>query len=172
MIAVGVFFLLGALGIVFLSKAIIGPIKTLVKGLQSISKQHPQRLIEYHKTNEFGRLAEAFNNMAVRLQHEEQMRTDFIATLSHEIRSPLTSILESVNLIEEGLIGTVNEQQRKFLKIASSEIDRVVDLLNHLLQVVCIRTTDGNNIDFLQGLDSQCYLTNKPGGALSSIYKV
>ena len=135
LIAVGVFFLLGVLGILFLSKAIIGPIKTLVKGLQSISKQHPQRLIEYHKTDEFGQLADAFNNMADRLQHEEKMRTDFIATLSHEIRSPLTSILESVNLIEEGLIGPVNAQQRKFLEIAANEIDRVVDLLNHLLQV-------------------------------------
>lgn len=126
--------LMAILSILFLSRAIIDPIKTLLKGFQTLNRQKPQRLIEYHKEDEFGQLANEFNALAQRLQQEEEMRTDFIDILSHEIRTPLTSISESVNLIEEGLMGPVNERQIKFLTIAANEIDRVIDLLNHLLQ--------------------------------------
>jgi signal transduction histidine kinase len=80
-------------------------------------------------------LAGAFNEMALRLKEEEQMRSDFISMLSHEIRTPLTSIRESVNMIAEEVMGTINERQRKFLEIASSEIGRIGKLLNHLMQV-------------------------------------
>lgn len=135
LIAVAVCAVLAILSIIFLSRAIVGPIKTLLKGFQTLSSQQPQRLIEYRKEDEFGQLADAFNSLVRRLQREEEMRTDFIDMLSHEIRTPLTSISESVNLIEEGLMGPVNDRQCKFLTIATDEIDRVVDLLHYLLEV-------------------------------------
>jgi signal transduction histidine kinase len=63
------------------------------------------------------------------------MRSDFISMLSHEIRTPLTSIRESVNLIIEEVMGPVNERQQRFLSIASDEIARISELLNHLMQI-------------------------------------
>jgi signal transduction histidine kinase len=63
------------------------------------------------------------------------MRSDFIAMLSHEIRTPLTSIRESVNMIAEELMGPINERQQRFLEIAGGEIERISDLLSHLMQV-------------------------------------
>jgi signal transduction histidine kinase len=73
--------------------------------------------------------------MTRRLKREENMRSDFISMLSHEIRTPLTSIRESVNMILEEVMGAINDQQKKFLKIASAEIGRISGLLNHLMQV-------------------------------------
>jgi signal transduction histidine kinase len=55
--------------------------------------------------------------------------------LSHEIRTPLTSIRESVNLIGEEVMGAINDRQRRFLEIASLELERISNLLNHLMQV-------------------------------------
>ncbi len=156
LIAVAVCALLATLSILFLSRAIIGPIKTLLKGFQTLSSQQPQRLIEYRKEDEFGKLADAFNALARRLQREEEMRSDFIDMLSHEIRTPLTSISESVNLIEEGLMGPVNERQRKFLTIAANEIDRVVDLLNHLLEVSSLEK-EGMDLE-LAPIDPQAFI--------------
>jgi signal transduction histidine kinase len=63
------------------------------------------------------------------------MRSDFISMLSHEIRTPLTSIRESVNLIAEEVMGDINEKQRRFLLIASTELERITSLLNHLMQI-------------------------------------
>jgi signal transduction histidine kinase len=73
--------------------------------------------------------------MADRLRKEERMRSDFISMLSHEIRTPLTSIRESVNLIADEVFGSINERQKRFLQIAGAEIERITELLNHLLQV-------------------------------------
>lgn len=156
LIAVAVCAVLAILGILFLSRAIVGPIKTLLKGFQTLSSQQPQQLIEYRKEDEFGQLAEAFNALARRLQREDQMRTDFIDMLSHEIRTPLTSISESVNLIEEGLMGPVNDRQGKFLEIAANEIDRVIDLLNHLLEVSSLEK-EGMDLE-LAPIDPQAFI--------------
>lgn len=53
--------------------------------------------------------------------------------LSHEIRTPLTSIRESVKMILEEVMGPISNRQKKFLEIAGSEIDRICELLNHLM---------------------------------------
>jgi len=125
----------GLIGILFLSNAMIRPLRDLTKGIRSISKDRFSTPINVRSKDEFGKLADAFNEMAVQLKEEERMRSDFISMLSHEIRTPLTSIRESVNMIVEEVMGAINNRQRKFLEIASMEIGRICNLLNHLMQV-------------------------------------
>lgn len=134
LIGLGVSSLVGLLGVVFLAYSIIRPLKELMRGIRSISKDRQSEPLKIHAKDEVGELAMAFNEMAARLKHEEQMRSDFISMLSHEIRTPLTSIRESVNMIEEEVMGPINPRQHKFLEIAGSEIGRICDLLNHLMQ--------------------------------------
>ncbi len=134
LIGLGVSSLVGLLGVVFLAYSIIRPLKELMRGIRSISKDRQSEPLKIHAKDELGELATAFNEMAARLKHEEQMRSDFISMLSHEIRTPLTSIRESVNMIEEEVMGPINPRQHKFLEIAGSEIGRICDLLNHLMQ--------------------------------------
>jgi len=127
--------IVGLIGILFLSYSMIRPLKELLKGIHSISNDRFSKPIRIHSKDEFGKLANAFNEMAIQLKEEERMRSDFIGMLSHEIRTPLTSIRESVNMIAEEVMGEINPRQRKFLEIASTEIGRICDLLNHLMQV-------------------------------------
>jgi signal transduction histidine kinase len=134
LIGLGISSLLGLLGVVFLAYSMIRPLKELMTGIRSISKERHSEPVQIHSKDEFGELAAAFNEMAARLRQEEQLRSDFISMLSHEIRTPLTSIRESVNMIEEEVMGPINNRQRKFLEIAGSEIGRICDLLNHLMQ--------------------------------------
>ncbi len=126
--------LVGLIGIIFLAYSMIRPLRELIRGIRSISKDRDSKPINIHSRDEFGELAGAFNEMTSRLKREERMRSDFISMLSHEIRTPLTSIRESVNMIGEEVMGPINTRQRKFLEIASSEIGRICDLLNHLMQ--------------------------------------
>ncbi|MBR9980027.1 MAG: HAMP domain-containing histidine kinase [Desulfatitalea sp.] len=134
LIGLGIASLVGLLGVVFLSYSMIRPLKDLMRGIRSITKNRSSEPLKIHSRDELGELAAAFNEMTERLRQEEQLRSDFISMLSHEIRTPLTSIRESVNMIEEQVMGPINDRQRKFLEIAGSEIGRLCDLLNHLMQ--------------------------------------
>ncbi len=135
MIGLALSTLVGLVWSLFLVYSTIRPLRILTRGIRSVSSGHLGRPISISSRDEFGEVARAFNEMARRLQEEENMRADFISMLSHEIRTPLTSIRESVNMIAEEVMGSINDRQRKFLKIASSEIGRISDLLNHLMQV-------------------------------------
>ncbi len=130
----GISILAGLLGSGFLARSMIGPLRELLRGIRSVSKEQWTEPIHIRSKDEFGELAAAFNEMAMRLEEEKQMRSDFISMLSHEIRTPLTSIRESVNLIGEGIMGNINERQKKFLEIANLEMGRVCDLLNRLMR--------------------------------------
>ncbi len=132
-LAISIF--IGLLGTFFLTHSMNRPLRELRKGIGSISRKGLSDPIPILTKDEFGQLAGAFNEMAQRLKEEERMRSDFISMLSHEIRTPLTSIRESVNLIVEEVMGPVNERQQRFLSIASDEIARISELLNHLMQI-------------------------------------
>ena len=131
----GAAIIFGLFGCIFLAKSIVRPLRRLIQGIRLFSKERMSETIQIRYKDELGELADAFNEMTKRLKHEESMRSDFISMLSHEIRTPLTSIRESVNMILEEVLGAVNDRQKKFLKIASAEIGRISDLLNHLMQV-------------------------------------
>lgn len=65
----------------------------------------------------------------------DQMKTEFISMVSHELRTPLTSIKGYVDLVLDGEAGEVNEMQREFLDIVQSNTDRLVALINDLLDI-------------------------------------
>jgi len=134
LIGMGITIVAGLVAVLFISRSILHPLKELKHALRNISSEKDSEEIHIKSKDEFGDLATAFNDMRRQLKDEEELRSDFIATLSHEIRTPLSSIRESVNMILEGVLGKINEKQIKFLEIAKSEIIRINDLLNHLLQ--------------------------------------
>ncbi|HAO22636.1 MAG TPA: sensor histidine kinase [Desulfobacteraceae bacterium] len=140
LIGLGISTLVGLLGGMMLAHSMVRPLRELLNGIRSISEERQSEPIRIRSKDEFGELANAFNEMAFRLKEEQKMRSDFISMLSHEIRTPLTSIRESVNLIAEGIMGAINDRQRKFLEIASLEIGRVCELLNRMMQVSCLES--------------------------------
>ena len=67
----------------------------------------------------------------------ERAKSEFVATASHELRSPLTSIKGFVELLERSPEG-MSERQREFVDIILKSTDRLVDLVNDLLDVARI----------------------------------
>lgn len=141
-------------GVWFISKSIISPLKQLTHGLRTMSIGHYNNEIKVTATDEFLDLAAAYNEMNSELREQENLRADFIASLSHEIRTPLSSIQESVNMLAEEVLGGVNEKQHKFLSIASSELSRITELLNHLMDV-SILESQNNEHKVLQIINPQ-----------------
>lgn len=132
-IGFGISILVGIMGVGFISRSIIVPLNKLKSGLNRISDDNYTYEMDITSNDEFGELAAAFNDMNRQLKADDEIRSDFIATLSHEIRSPLSSIRESVNMLTEEVFGPVTDKQKKFLTIAANEIARITSLLNHLL---------------------------------------
>lgn len=127
--------LVGIVGLWYITRSFFTPLKTLARALKRISIDKFHQPISLKGGEEFTELASSYNEMSRQLNEEENIRNEFIATLSHEIRTPLSSIRESVNMIIEEVFGPVNDKQRKFLQIASVEIQRINKLLNYLLNV-------------------------------------
>jgi len=135
LVGVSASLLIGLIGVIGFSFGMSRPLRELRRGIKSLSRSGLTDPIRVYSNDEFGELAGAFNDMAARLTEEERMRSDFISMLSHEIRTPLTSIRESVNLIAEEVMGDINEKQRRFLLIASHELERITTLLNRFMQI-------------------------------------
>ena len=65
----------------------------------------------------------------------EKRVSEFYSTVSHELRTPLTSIRGSLGLIEGGLTGPLSEKTLQFIKIARAESDRLIRLINEILDI-------------------------------------
>ncbi|MHC4739362.1 MAG: PAS domain-containing sensor histidine kinase, partial [Planctomycetota bacterium] len=68
-----------------------------------------------------------------KLKETMEMKSKFISTVSHELRTPLTCIKNAITNIVDGVLGEINEKQRDFLNIAERNADRLVDLINDVL---------------------------------------
>jgi PAS domain S-box-containing protein len=65
----------------------------------------------------------------------DRMKNEFVSTVSHELRTPLTSIKGYVDLILDGEAGEITDVQREFLTIVQQNNDRLVELINDLLDI-------------------------------------
>jgi signal transduction histidine kinase len=83
----------------------------------------------------------------------ERMKDEFISIASHELRTPLTSIMGYVSLLLAGEVGVLTEKQQSFLQIVDSNAERLIGLVNELLDIA--RVESGRVQLTLQPLDLQ-----------------
>ena len=126
-------FLLAFLSAVFYSRAIVKPLKMITNAAEAMSQGNFNRRAEVAGVDEVRQLAGAFNVMSEKLGQMEENRREFVANVSHELRSPVTSIHGFVEGLRDGTIPT--EEQGKYLKIVSDETNRLKKLIADLLQL-------------------------------------
>lgn len=86
-----------------------------------------------NRKDEVGELAEAFNSMADSLARSEQRRSEFVANVSHELKTPMTTIAGFADGILDGTIPP--EREREYLQIISSETQRLSRLVRSMLDL-------------------------------------
>lgn len=92
------------------------------------------RITEYtNRKDEIGELAIAFNAMADSLAQAEQKRSEFVANVSHELKTPMTTIAGFIDGILDGTIP--KEQESKYLHIVSDEVKRLSRLVKSMLDL-------------------------------------
>lgn len=122
---------------VALSQLFTSPIKRMINVIQKMSEGHlEQRIIVKSRVhNEVVDLALACNHMADQLEKVESSRQQFVSNVSHELKTPLSSVKvlsESILLQEDA----PKEMYVEFLHDINSEIDRMTAIINDLLTLV------------------------------------
>jgi signal transduction histidine kinase len=122
----------------FVFKSIITPLDTLIYGVHQIRDGNLNYHIEYEGKDEFADVCSDFNEMAQQLldsvnarQKDEANRKELIAGISHDLRTPLTSIKAYVEGIEKGVASTP-ETQKRYLDTIKNKTNDLEHIVNQL----------------------------------------
>jgi two-component system sensor histidine kinase GlrK len=119
----------------FITNSITRPIELLKNRTREIAKGNFDARVEVKSPPEIRELGAAIDSMCEKLQELDRMKADFFASMSHELRTPLTSIKEGTGLLLDGVGGETSEKQRKLLGILAQESNRLISVVNSLLDL-------------------------------------
>lgn len=119
----------------FITKSITRPIGLLKNKTREIAQGNFEGKLLVRSPPEIGELAGAINAMCERLQELDRLKADFFAYMSHELRTPLTAIKEGTGLLLDGVGGETTDKQRKLLGILAEESNRLINVVNSLLDL-------------------------------------
>jgi len=146
-ILLGAIFLLSTVSY-FYTRRLTRPLFELRNAAESMANSNYSVRVGEQRKDEIGALARSFNSMAEQLEKEvreleekniklaemQEMRSEFVANVSHELKTPLTSIRGFVDTLRNGNI-TDPKVQERFLEIIDIETERLHQLISDILQL-------------------------------------
>lgn len=133
--------LLAALiAVYFISERTIGPLREMSIASKRFASGKFDTRVRVRGSDEVAALAVAFNDMADSLQNLESLRSGFIANVSHDLRTPMTTIAGFIDGIRDGVIP--KEEQDHYLEVISVEVRRLSRLVSSLLDLSRIQAGD------------------------------
>lgn len=119
--------------VLILSRDIITPINQMNAAAKKMAGGNFAAKVEIYSDDEVGELARSFNHMGEELGKLEELRKSFIANISHDFRSPLTSIKGFLQAILDGTIP--EEKQEYYLNVVLDETERLTKMTNDILHL-------------------------------------
>ena len=129
----GLFFVLAAAVVFFITRQMTRPLTAMAQAAGSMSRGDFNARAPEEGSREVRELSRAFNQMAAQLNTLEQSRRDFVANVSHELRSPVTSIQGFAQGMLDGTIP--QEEHPQYLRVVVDETHRLVKLIHNLLDL-------------------------------------
>ncbi|MBQ8203374.1 MAG: HAMP domain-containing histidine kinase [Clostridia bacterium] len=109
------------------------PLKQMSDAAKAMARGDFSRRIPVTSDDEIGRLAVSFNQMTNSLSRLEEMRKSFVADISHELKTPMTTIGGFIDGIIDGTIEP--ERQKHYLEIVSEEVGRLSRMVQSMLSI-------------------------------------
>src|SRR5436309_2126391 len=139
LLALGAAVALALVGTAVLAYRITRSLRQLSAATTAVAAGSYREPIPDAARDEIGALARSFNAMAAQLRRIDETKEEFYATLSHELRSPLTSVREAAHLLRDGVPGSLNPKQARLVTLIGHSTDRLLRLVNQMLELSRLR---------------------------------
>ena len=120
------------------SRHISRPIKEIEKAAKQIAAGEKAEDTQIVSEDEIGKLSKSFNMMKDQIEKTERTRRELIANISHDLRTPLTSINGFVQGMLDGIVKP--EEQMSYLRIIQEETNRLINLTSDILDLAKIES--------------------------------
>lgn len=137
-ITLAILFMLSLIILIFFTELVYIPLRKITKATEQYASGNMHYEFQVDSDDEIGYLAASLNYMASEIARSEDDQKKFVANVSHDFRSPLTSIRGFLEAMIDGTIPM--ELHDKYLKIVLNETDRLTKLTNSLLTLNNLNT--------------------------------
>lgn len=117
----------------FITDNIVSPLKTMSKAAKNFASGHFDVRVPIRGDDEVTELSLAFNNMAATLASKDEMNRTFLANVSHDLRTPMTTISGFIDGILDGAIP--EDRHEHYLNVIANETRRLSKLVSSLLDI-------------------------------------
>ena len=116
-------------------RSISKPLVHLTEGTRAIAEGKFFYRLDASRNDEFSQLARDFNTMTRRLNELDELKKDFVSHVSHELKAPLASMRETIQLLLEQIPGPLTEKQKRLLELNLQSGLRLTSMISNLLDL-------------------------------------
>ena len=116
-------------------RSISKPLAHLTEGTRAIAEGKFFYRLDATRNDEFSQLARDFNAMTLRLNELDEMKKDFVSHVSHELKAPLASMHETIQLMLEQIPGPLTDKQKRLLELNLQSGMRLTSMIRNLLDL-------------------------------------
>ena len=129
--------LIAAVTGIWLMHSISGPVRALDRGMRAVAEGDLSHQLELstQRRDEFGRLAISFQAMSQQLAELDKLKAEFVSVASHELKTPINVILGYLQLMQQGIYGSLSGKQTEILSTIEAQGRTLARLAAQLLDV-------------------------------------
>ncbi len=128
-------FLVSLIISLWIARSVSQPLKRLTEGTRAIAGGDFTYRLDDSMNDEFSQVARDFNAMSHRLNELDQLKKDFVSHVTHEIKNPLASMQETIELLLEEIPGPLSDKQKRLLKLNLKSGKRLSSMIGNLLDL-------------------------------------
>lgn len=128
-----IIFLIGALIVCWLSNRLNQPLTQLSVAIRRLARDELVEPVDIKGPKSISEISDGLNELRLRLMESDALKTQFLRHISHEIKTPLTSIKEGSQLLEDEILGPINSEQREITEILNKSTKELQNSIESLL---------------------------------------
>jgi signal transduction histidine kinase len=113
---------------------LVAPLRALAQGTRDIGRGR-FATIQVRSDDEVGVVSREFNAMSSRLAQVDALKRDFLSNVSHDLKTPLSSMQETTDALLDGLAGPLTDKQRQLLRLNQESGSRLASMIAKLLDL-------------------------------------